>query len=126
MKFTRTGLILCTENYEQCVDFYTRVMELPVLHSFDNEHSKLTSCDMGGGNYLMIETGGTAVPGGKSLAQNPVYLRFNVNDVEATAEVLRQKGIEVTVQTASWGTTARFLDPDGNHCSLRDEASFGV
>ena len=126
MNYTRTGLILMTEHYEDCVDFYTRVLELPILHSFDNEHSKLTCCDMGAGNYLMIETWGTAVPGGKSPQQNPVWLRFNVNDVEETADLLRNKGVQLTVRKEPWGTVADFLDPDGNYCSLRDEASFGV
>ncbi|MEM7348894.1 MAG: VOC family protein [Chloroflexota bacterium] len=124
MKYTRTGLILCTENYQACVDFYTQMLELPVMHAFDNDVSKLTCLDMGSGNYLMIETGGTAIAGGKSLEQNPIYLRFNVEDVEAAAAELSVKGMDVTVNKAEWGTTASFTDPDGNHCSLRDEATF--
>ena len=79
---------------------------------------------MGSGNYLMIETEGTAVPAGKSLEQNPVWLRFNVENVEKSAEVLRKKGVKLTVRTEVWGSLADFTDPDGNHCSLRDEASF--
>ena len=31
VKYARTGLVLCTENYQECVDFYTRVLGLPVL-----------------------------------------------------------------------------------------------
>ena len=124
MRYTRTGVILCTENYEQCVDFYSRVLELPILHSLDNEHSKLTCCDIGAGNYLMIETEGTAVPGRKSLDQNPVWLRFNVVDVERSAKRLGDKGVTVAVRKEVWGTVADFTDPDGNYCSLRDEGSF--
>ena len=74
MRYTRTGVILCTEKYEQCVEFYSQLLGLPVMHSLDNEHSKLTCCDMGSGNYLMIETGGKAMAGGKSLEQNRVWL----------------------------------------------------
>jgi hypothetical protein len=48
MKFTNTGLILCTEKYEDCVDFYANIIGLSILHSYDNEHSKLTALDMGG------------------------------------------------------------------------------
>ncbi len=124
MRYTRTGVILSTENYERCVDFYSLVLELPILHSLDNEHSKLTCCDMGSGNYLMIETDGTAVPGEKSLEQNPVWLRFNVDDVEESAKQLSDRGVTVTVRKEVWGTVADFTDPDGNHCSLRDEGSF--
>lgn len=124
MKFTRTGLILCTENYQECVEFYSGMLELPILHSLDNEHSKLTCFDMGGNNYLMIETGGTSIPDGKSLDQNPVWLRFNVEDVELAAEELRRKGVDVNIRKEVWGTVADFTDPDGNVCSFRDESTF--
>ena len=66
LTLTRTGVILCTERYEACVDFYRRTLALPELFSLDNKHSTLTCLDMGG-SYLMIETEGTAVPEG-----NPV------------------------------------------------------
>ena len=124
MRYTRTGVILCTEKYEQCVEFYSRLLGLPVMHSLDNEHSKLTCCDMGSGNYLMIETGGKAMPAGKSLEQNPMWLRFNVESVEESAKILRGKGLDVSVRAEVWGTVADITDPDGNYCSLRDEASF--
>jgi len=94
------------------------------MHALDNEHSKLTCFEMGGGNYLMIETGGKTIPEGKTLDQNPVWLRFNVADVQKSALELRQKGIDVKVRKEVWGTVADFKDPDGNICSLRDEATF--
>lgn len=124
MQYTRTGLILCTENYKECVQFYSDVLELPILHALDNEHSKLTCFDMGGNNYLMIETGGTSIPSGKTLDQSPVWLRFNVQDVEQSAEELERKGVNVEVRKEVWGTVADFSDPDGNMCSLRDEGTF--
>ncbi len=124
MRLTRTGAILCTERYEECVRFYTHIIGLRVMHALDNEHSKLTCCDMGGLSYLMIEPGGMSNPSGKTLDQNPVWLRFNVEDVEIAASELRQKGVSVNIRREVWGTVADFLDPDGNHCSLRDEASF--
>ncbi len=124
MHYTRTGLILCTENYSECVEFYSNVLELPILHTLDNEHSKLTCFDMGGNHYLMIETGGKSVPAGKALDQNPVWLRFNVEDVEEAVGELRQKGVDVKIRREAWGTVADFTDPDGNICSLRDEATF--
>ncbi len=124
MRHTRTGLILCTENYKECVAFYSDVLGLPILHVLDNEHSKLTCFDLGGDSYLMVETGGTAVPAGKSLDQNPVWLRFNVEDVDEAADELRGKGVVVKIRKEVWGTVADFMDPDGNVCSLRDEATF--
>ncbi len=125
MKFARTGVILSTENYSQCVSFYTETLGLPLMFALDNRHSQLTCCDLGSGNYLMIEKGGKAVRGRKSIAQNPVWLRFNVNDVDEAADNLSKKNVEVRVRREAWGTVADFTDPDGNVCSLRDEATFG-
>ena len=88
-----------------------------------DEHSTLTCLDMGGG-YLMIETGGTAIPGGRPIEQSPVKLRFNVHDVEAAASNLEARGVHVSIRRETWGTVADFIDPDGNRCSLRDESSF--
>ena len=124
MKLQRSGIILCTFDYEACVAFYRDTIALPAMFALDNEHSRLTCLDMGG-SYLMIETGGTANPNGKSLAENPVWLRFNVEDVEETAKHLAARGVAVTVRREAWGTVADFHDPDGNRCSLRDEATFG-
>lgn len=118
-------MVLCTENYNDCVTFYTEVMELSVLHILDDEHSKLTTLDFGGGHYLMIETGGEANAVGKSITQNPVWLRFNVESIDASVKVLEEKGIVVNVRREVWGTIADFLDPDGNRCSLREESTFG-
>ena len=123
MELTRSGIILCTEHYEACVAFYLRTLGLPELFSLDNEHSRLTCLDMAG-SYLMIETGGSAVPGGKPIERNPVIIRFNVRDVEATAELLEAQGVRVSIRREVWGTVGDFLDPDGNQCALRDEGSF--
>ena len=123
MELTRSGVILCTERYEACVDFYRRILALPELFSLDNEHSKLTCLDMAG-SYLMIETGGTAVPDGKPIERSPVILRFNVRDVEATATVMETRGVRVSIRREVWGTVGDFIDPDGNQCALRDEGSF--
>ena len=125
MKYTRTGLVLCTDNYNECVKFYTKILELPILHVLDDEHSNLTSVDLGGGNYLMIETGGHSNPSGKLISQNPVWLRFNVKDIDESASLLRSKGLEVNIRREVWGTIADFSDPDGNMCSLREESTFG-
>ena len=123
MKYERTGLILCTEKYNECVAFYSDVMELPILEVLDDEHSKLTVMSLGKDTYLMVETGGTAIPSGKNLKQNPVWLRFNVKNVEAAAQELMDKDIRVKIRKEVWGTVGDFMDPDGNICSLREEPS---
>jgi lactoylglutathione lyase len=124
LKTKRTGIILCTEKYNECVRFYAEIIGLPVMHTLDNEHSKLTCLEFGDGQYLMIETDGNAVPAGKSIGQNPVVLRFNVEDVEAAAKELMGKGVPINIRKEPWGTVADFMDPDGNRCSLREEHSF--
>ena len=123
MKFERTGVILCTEKYDECVAFYSEVLKLPVVETLDDEHSKLTVLRFGEDTYLMVETGGKAVPSGKDLIQNPVWLRFNVKSVEDAAAELLDKGIDVQIRKEVWGTVGDFRDPDGNMCSFREEPS---
>ena len=120
-KYERTGIILCTENYDECVAFYADMLALPILEVRDDEHSKLTVLEFGVDTYLMVETFGNAVPTGKSLSQNPVWLRFNVKSVDDAAQELSDNGIEVKVRREVWGTVGDFLDPDGNVCSFREE-----
>ena len=123
MKFERTGVILCTEKYDDCVAFYSSVLNLPILEVLDDEHSKLTVFDFGAKTYLMVETGGEAVPSGKSLKQNPVWLRFNVKSVEDASQELLENGVDVRIRREPWGTVGDFMDPDGNVCSFREEPS---
>lgn len=123
MQFRRTGIVLFTENYDKCVDFYVRALALPVLFSLDDKQAKLTCCDMNG-QYLMIETGGTAVAHGKNRLQSPVLLRFNVEDIDACIAELERQGVNAKLRRESWGTIADFTDPDGNRCQLRDEKTF--
>lgn len=124
MKFTRAGLILNTDNYQECVHFYGTILGLECMFKFDRKGEKLTTFNMGG-VYLMIETGGTAQDGGKSEATCPTKLRFNVSDIQATCPDLRQKGLQAMVIDHRWGTTAEFFDPDGNRCALRSDQGFG-
>lgn len=109
------GIILGTERFEECVVFYRDVLGLPVWYVKDQ-----LVCLRFGDGYLMIEAGGVACDGRKSQAENPTMLRFNVEDVAAASEELRQKGIGVDVQTYSWGTVGTFVDPDGNACEFKD------
>ncbi len=81
MKFTMAGIILFTQNYEDCVEFYGSVLGLEILHEIDREGERLTTFSLGG-TYLMIETDGVASEGAaKTVAQNPTKFRFNVPDV---------------------------------------------
>jgi len=85
----------------------------------------LTCFDLGGA-YLMVETGGISSTETKSIDRCPTKLRFNVADVEGTAETLRRNGVAIEVRHHEWGTTAEFADPDGNRCALRSDDGFGA
>ena len=65
MHIKRTGVILNTENYQACVDFYHSVFGLEVLFDDQQGDFKLTCFDFGG-SYLMVETGGLAQAGAKN------------------------------------------------------------
>ena len=120
MDVTKCGLILNVENYADCVAFYRDVLGLKIAFSEAEEDFAMT-CFAFGEGYLMVETGGVAAPPAKSIAQSPVKLRFNVEDVEAAAEELLARGVAVEVSVHDWGTIADFYDPDGNRFALRSE-----
>ena len=124
MNYSMAGMILFTENYRECVDFYGSILELEVLHQIDRPGETLTTFLLGD-TYLMVESGGVASKEPKTLEQSPVKLRFNVQDVRATADLLLKREIDVKVTEQTWGTTAEFVDPDGNRCALRSDKGFG-
>ncbi len=109
------GIILGTERYADCLEFYRDVIGMPVW--FEKEG---LCCLRFGTGYLMIETGGLARDGRKPNSENPTMLRFNVPDVAAVAETLRARGVPVEVRTYDWGVIGTFTDPDGNACELKD------
>jgi lactoylglutathione lyase len=109
------GIILGTEKFEECLRFYRDTIGLPVWYT----KSSLVCLRFGDG-YLMIETGGMASSGVKPNTSNPTMIRFNVEDVEAAANILRERGVAVVVKKYEWGTVGTFADPDGNKCELKN------
>lgn len=124
MNFSTAGVILFTQNYDACVDFYGRALGLEMLHRIDRPGERLTTFKLGD-SYLMVETGGLSSDQPKTVAQNPTKLRFNVRDVAVAAKDLKTRGITPRIHHHSWGTTAEFTDPDGNPCALRSHDGFG-
>ena len=125
MHFSKSGIILNTEKYRECVNFYGGVLGLKTLYEIDRPGEQLVCFDLGGA-YLMVETGGRSHAGVKPIDSCPTKFRFNVADVEAVAADLQSKGIAIEVRRYDWGTTAEFCDPDGNRCALRSDEGFGV
>jgi lactoylglutathione lyase len=123
MNISRTGVILNTEQYDECVDFYRKVFELKILFQQVDGDFRLTCLEFGAA-YLMIETGGFASTGGKSVSQNATKLRFNVTDINIALKKLTVLGIDAEVTRNDWGSTINLFDPDGNRIGIRDEAGF--
>jgi len=111
--FGRPGLVLFTENYAACIAFYRDMLQLPV----EQETEGLVRFGWGAA-YLMVERGGVALSAGKGKTEGPV-LRFNVDDLERSAALLRGRGLSLDVQHWEWGSIGVFFDPDGNRCELR-------
>ena len=81
MKVSWTGIILNTEEYDECVSFYGDLFGLKVLFKENEGDFKLT-CFEFQGSYLMVETAGVAKPKAKSMEESCTKLRFNVSDIE--------------------------------------------
>ena len=119
MTFDRTGFILYTLHYPECVQFYAQVLKLPQLFETDG-----LTCFAFGGSYLMVEfddehDGTTPDP-----SRRKTCLRMNVPDVKALADRVAAHGVAVDYQEHAWGTVAKFLDPDGNLCAFKDSEKF--
>ncbi|HSH42295.1 MAG TPA: VOC family protein [Arenicellales bacterium] len=123
MNIARTGVILNTEKYDECVSFYRDLFGLKVLFEDRQQNFRLT-CFEYGGSYLMVETQGVAQPGGKTAKENAAKLRFNVPDIEAALKEVRAYGIDAEIAANEWGRTIDIHDPDGNRVGIRDEATF--
>ncbi|TDJ13445.1 MAG: glyoxalase/bleomycin resistance/dioxygenase family protein [Gammaproteobacteria bacterium] len=123
MKIARTGIILNTEKYDECIAFYKDLFNLNILFEEVDGDFRM-ACFEFGGSYLMIETGGIANDIGKSVSENATKLRFNVTDIDMALEKLQACGIEAEIRRHHWGSTINIYDPDGNRVSIRDESTF--
>ena len=123
MHIKRTGVILNTENYQACVDFYQKVFGLEILFDDQQGDFRLT-CFGFGGSYLMVETGGKAQHGEKTMAQSASKLRFNVGDIDAALATLKAHDIDAEITRNDLGDTINCHDPDGNRIGIRPESSF--
>ena len=119
MNFDRTGIILYTFAYEECVRFYSEVLELKKLFETD----MLTCFDFGGA-YLMVEFDKDRSANDSTDSLHKMCLRMNVANVRHLADRLEKQNREFDYPEHSWGTVAKFLDPDGNLCAFKDTVTF--
>jgi len=119
MEFDRTGIILYTIEYKKCVEFYEIILGLKKI--FENES---LTCFEFGKSYLMVELDDEYNGQETGTERVKTCLRMNVQNVKILAKKLIAKNIKVDYQEHSWGTIAKFLDPDGNLCALKDSEKF--
>ena len=117
----RTGIILYTIAYEACVVFYRDVLELEIMFS-----TEMLTCFSFGGAYLMVELDDTYDSSIESEqhVRTRSCLRMNTSNVKTMKDRLIAHGIKVDYQEHSWGTIAKFHDPDGNLCAFKDSQKF--
>lgn len=115
MKIHKTGFILYTINYKECILFYERQLELKVLY----RRESLTCFDFHG-SYLMVEIDDETTLTKPSLPdRDRICIRFNVGNVKKACEVLEKNAIPYDYHEFDWGTIAKFRDPDGNLIGFR-------
>jgi len=121
MKIERMGLILYVIKYDECVVFYKEILNLNILFKNDD----LTCFDFFG-TYLMVEREDRNEFLNSDLGdpENFSCLRMNVDNVKEFSEQLKVKGVAVNYQEHSWGTIAKFKDPNGNLIAFKDEKGF--
>ena len=118
MKFTRTGFILYVNKYLECVIFYRDILGLVIL--FKTEE---LTCFEFGDSYLMVELD-DSIDSKLMHGNHSQCLRINVKNVKECSDELEAKGLDVDYQEHSWGTVAKFKDPDGNLCAFKDDVKF--
>ena len=121
MKFDRTGIILYVLEYEKCVDFYRYILGLKILFVSD-----YITCFAFGNSYLMVEVDDQYDGDNSATERIKTCLRMNVPDVRKLADQLIAKNVNVDYQEHSWGTIAKFFDPDGNLCAFKDSEKFEI
>lgn len=109
METEETGILLNVKNYEACIQFYEKALELNVR--FRKPH--LTNFQFGQG-YLLVEKASDKTPGGQDPEKSGMILRINVPNVQQAVWHLRGKEVEVEFNSYDWGDIGHFHDPDGN------------
>ncbi|MDF1798121.1 MAG: VOC family protein [Planctomycetota bacterium] len=104
-------VFLLARDFGALVDFYHRTLGLALLHHAEGEFAFL---DLGGPRL--------AIYPGRSDADTSAphwFLVLDVDDVEAAAADLRERGVEVEpVRSVPFGRAADLADPEGNRIEL--------
>lgn len=109
--------IICSD-YDRSKQFYTEVLELEVLAEVYRQERKSHKLDLKVGDIYQIELFSfpdTPLRPSRPEARGLRHLAFEVNDLDAAIEKLRQKGVEAEPIRVDEFTGKRFTffeDPD--------------
>ncbi|GAL04025.1 glyoxalase family protein [Photobacterium aphoticum] len=121
MELLTTGFIIRTEHYSACVDFYQRVLGLPIVEEKHDGDFHMTHFAFGGA-YLLIETGGTADPVGNGPIWKRKILRLDVADYQPVIAQLESMDVRADYYAYDWGNVVITFDPDGNQVEFKSPA----
>lgn len=113
------AMVLFVQDLDKCVTFYRDIVGLQVTDS--DAHS--TGFSLGGQYFLLLEVSAAAEMVSEEALDLKIdggprgFLAASVDDVDATYETLKAKGVTChrPPTDQSWGLrTAYFADPEGN------------
>ncbi|MBD5534792.1 MAG: hypothetical protein HDQ99_03850 [Lachnospiraceae bacterium] len=113
------GISIITDNYEEMVNFYKRLLQVDVkdegvIAIFKTKGGKFSICN--------ISVMRSMAPGCMKGAGNGSYtIEFEVEDVDQTYETIKELGVTVVkeLSTQTWGRRSVWIrDPQGNIINL--------
>lgn len=106
------------KNQDLAIEFYTKKLGFRVLTDspFDGRQRWIELGIPRADTKLVLFT----APGQEKLIGSFMNITFSADDVEATVEEMKARGVEFVqeAQKADWGTCAIFKDMDGNQFVL--------
>jgi len=116
----KSGFIIYTIKYKECVTFYKEVLGLSILYSKES----LTCFDFYG-SYLMVEIDDSVTRNtDHSMGRDRTCIRLNVKEVKTACKALDEHNVPYDYGEHNWGTIAKFRDPDGNLIGFRSAKEF--
>ncbi len=106
---------LKTPNYQALKTFYTETLGFDIVGTIPGKD--IVFIDLGGTTIELISTDAELCP---KCATGLVHMAFEVDDVDATFEDLKSKGVVFHVAPKGMGDIRMcfFTDPDGNELEL--------
>ena len=117
LHYIRNGIIVKTERYFECMEFYRSVLNLKFTSEKVEGAFRMSRFDFGS-SYLLVETGGRAKIGEKDVDENPCVLRLDVEDINLASEHLKSRSVEADLYDLDWGKLIITHDPDGNRIEI--------